>query len=74
MRESADVTFATKRMCKKVGLPGWNDSVKPSKEKNIFCHNIWINAGYTHIGQLDKSANSALTNFLEDNKENKCQY
>ena len=36
----------------KKGIPGWNDFVKPYKEKSIFWNDIWKSAGMPNTGQL----------------------
>ena len=37
---------------RKKGIHGWNDFVKPYKEKSIFWNNIWKDAGSPHQGEL----------------------
>lgn len=44
MKESAEVTLATKRICKKPGLPGVNDFVKHLKE-NLYLGLIYNKCG-----------------------------
>ena len=36
----------------KKGLPGWNEYVKPFKDKSIFWNDIWKSAGSPVTGQL----------------------
>ena len=51
---SADKTIPTKRISSngKGGIMGWNDFVKPYKEKSIFWNNIWKDAGSPQQGEL----------------------
>ncbi len=34
------------------GIPGWNEYVRPYKDKSLFWHEIWKNAGCPASGQL----------------------
>ena len=36
----------------KPGIPGWNEFVKPYKDKSIFWNDVWKNAGSPDSGQL----------------------
>ena len=37
---------------KQGGIPGWNSFVQPFKDKSIFWHNVWRDAGSPKNGQL----------------------
>ena len=48
----ANATIPNKRYSNRQGLVGWNDFVKPYKEKSIFWHDIWKTSGKPQTGQL----------------------
>ena len=49
----AELTIPTKKVTsEQKGIPGWNEFVKPYKNKSIFCNELWINAGKPSSGQL----------------------
>ena len=48
----ANATIPNKRYSSKKGIHGWNEFVKPFKEKSIFWHNIWKSAGSPVSGPL----------------------
>ena len=51
---SGDEVIPKKRISSnsKGGIMGWNDFVKPFKEKSIFWNNVWKNAGSPQQGEL----------------------
>ena len=49
---SANATMPSKRFSNRKGLVGWNEFVKPYKEKSIFWNDIWISSGRPQNGQL----------------------
>ena len=34
------------------GMPGWNDFVRPYKDKSILCNELWVSAGKPTSGSL----------------------
>ena len=53
MTISAELTIPTKKISSETkGIPGWNEYVKPYKDKSIFCHELWVNAGKPQSGNL----------------------
>ena len=53
MTIAAELTIPTKIVTNvPKGIPGWNEYVKPYKNKSIFCHDLWVSAGKPSSGQL----------------------
>ena len=53
MTIAAELTIPTKIVTNEPkGIPGWNEYVKPYKNKSIFCHDLWVSAGKPTSGQL----------------------
>ena len=53
MTISAELTIPTKKInSEPKGIPGWNEYVKPYKDKSIFCHELWVSAGKPPSGNL----------------------
>ena len=53
MNFCAELTIPTKKITSEPkGIPGWNEFVKPYKNKSIFCHEVWVSAGKPTSGQL----------------------
>ena len=44
-------------------IPGWNDHVKPFREKSIFWHNTWKNAGRPRNGPIADARRFARTKY-----------
>ena len=42
---ASDIAIPKRKITNKLGVPGWNDQVKPFKEKSILWTNIWKDAG-----------------------------
>ncbi len=40
------------RVSRNLGIPGWNEFVKPYKDKFLFWNDVWKNAGSSDSGQL----------------------
>ena len=58
MVSAANIAIPKKKICHKLGIPGWNDFVKPSREKSIFWNEMWKQAGCPqngHIAHIRKS-------------------
>ncbi len=52
LKKCAYVAIPRQRVNGKKGIPGWNEYVRPYKDKSIFWHGIWKNAGCPASGQL----------------------
>ena len=50
--ECARITIPCKKVGHSTGIPGWNEYVRPFKEKSLFWHQVWVNAGCPAQGQL----------------------
>ena len=48
----ANESIPSRKATNKPGIPGWNSFVQPFKDKSIFWHNVWKNAGSPPVGQL----------------------
>ena len=49
----AEITIPSKIVTSEPkGIPGWNEFVKPYKNKSIFCNELWVSAGKPSSGQL----------------------
>ena len=63
---SADQTIPKKcktNNSKKDIIPGWNDHVKPYRDKSIAWHNTWKNAGSPRIGPLADARRAAHSKY-----------
>ena len=73
---SADQTIPKKcktNNSKKDIIPGWNDYVKPYRDKSIAWHNTWKNAGSPRIGPLADARRAARTKYHWAIKQTKKQ-
>ena len=53
MTVAAELTIPTKIVTNEPrGIPGWNEYVRPYKDRSIFCHELWVSAGKPPSGQL----------------------
>ena len=52
MNRCAWLTIPRKKLGQSTAHPGWNDFVKEHREKSIFWHDVWKNAGRPATGQL----------------------
>ena len=53
MAISAELTIPTKKITNKPkGIPGWNEYVRPYKNKSILCNDLWVAAGKPNSGQF----------------------
>ncbi len=52
LRKCANIAIPRQRVSGKPGIPGWNEFVKPYKDKSIFWNDVWKNAGSPDSGQL----------------------
>ncbi len=52
LKKCVYVAIPRQRVNGKKGIPGWNEYVRPYKDKSIFWHGIWKNAGCPASGQL----------------------
>ena len=70
----AELTIPTKKITNEPkGIPGWNDFVKPYKNKSIFCHEIWVSAGKPTSGQLFNDRKNARYKY-ESSEEGRKQF
>ncbi len=52
LKKCAYIAIPRHRVTGKKGIPGWNEYVRPYKDKSIFFNDIWKNAGCLASGQL----------------------
>ena len=52
LKKCAYIAIPRKNANGKMGIPGWNEYVRPCKDKSIFWQDIWENAGCPANGQL----------------------
>ena len=50
--KAANIAISKKKVCNKLGIPGWNDFVKPTREKSIFWFDMWRQAGCPQNGHI----------------------
>ena len=75
MNFCAELTIPTKKITSEPkGIPGWNEFVKPYKNKSIFCHEVWVSAGKPNSGQLFNDRKNARYKYhwaIKQVKKNK---
>ncbi len=52
LKKCANIAIPRQSVNGKPGIPGWNEFVKPYKDKSIFWNDVWKNAGSPDNGQL----------------------
>ncbi len=52
LKKCANIAIPRQCVNGKRGVPGWNEFVKPYKDKSIFWNDVWKNAGSPASGQL----------------------
>ena len=71
----AELTIPIKKITNEPkGIPGWNEFVKPYKNKSIFCHELWVSAGKPTSGQLFNDRKNARYKYhwaIKQVKKNK---
>ena len=64
MEYSAEVTIPTRNVSNESkGIPGWNDFVRPYKDKSILCNELWVSAGKPTSGTLFDERKFARTRY-----------
>ena len=73
----AELTIPTRLVSNKPkGIPGWNEFVRPYKDKSILCNELWVSAGKPTSGPLFNERKSArykyhwAIKYVKKNKEN----
>ena len=64
MEYCAEFTIPTRTISNKSkGIPGWNDFVRPFKDKSILCNELWVSAGKPTSGTLFDERKFARTRY-----------
>lgn len=63
LKKCAYIAIPRQRVNGNRGIPGWNEYVRPYKDKSIFWHDIWKNAGCPASGQLADLRKSSRSKY-----------